>query len=813
MADLDRIRLLAELTRIKTHRAAVITSYNVSFPFFEHVVLPRLRGVGCRHILLLMDAARFAEAVSHPDHRPHLAGACYTVLPVTAPGAFHPKTLLLLGPTHGRVAVGSHNLTLSGFNHNAELTTAAATHVEPTSRRLAWETWRLIRRWLPSGAIAEDAAKAVERLAPWLTTAPPALPDHAVLGGDAAAPLWDQLQDWVPAAIESIDVLGPFFDDKLELLHKLCSLGVPVRIGLIPGQAVFPARRRDELPGANYVNATELATAGRYLHAKAIRFRGPTQDVLVTGSANPSAPAFLGGFRANVEAVVVSRIPRGEGPLGLDRLNEAPQLTAAEWEEVPDRVETTKEPERPKVWVATTEGRTIVLAEAVTNATVTLIGEADITLHEVSVLTPQTRVGVPEDVPVEQVRWATMSRDGREFGRALVFHRRLLRRLCRTGAEQRLTEALQSLESHEPDLLGVLSLLDPLLDQPIQRRKKATGGGGGQKKRAPAPFGHGGAAAEPADDIEQAYGTEGSLGEVLLYLNHRLGIGVDTEHRSEEDLVGSDDERLLITYNSTLDIDTRERLQGRFDSLTKKLERHLTTRPKTAEAAHAHMARLAAVLGTANALVRRTPPQPWNPHDHLRLATFGPLTRLLHNGVAAALVRGDLRRAEESVGPHAEELRQIPPLLAWLLVELRAEPPAPPRHAGRDPHLTERAIWVTLLPALDRDHWRRFKRLVIGSDSADEARDSLQAARALTSHLHAVRRNPNSFLLGRARSRPGDLALYGQQSRLLRVIESDVSGRHPTHNVVWLEVGGTAHRQVPHGLALKSTVWSRTGDA
>ena len=44
------------------------------------------------------------------------------MLPIGCGGAFHPKILLLVGPKRARLFIGSHNLTMSGFIQNRELT-------------------------------------------------------------------------------------------------------------------------------------------------------------------------------------------------------------------------------------------------------------------------------------------------------------------------------------------------------------------------------------------------------------------------------------------------------------------------------------------------------------------------------------------------------------------------------------------------------------------------------------------------------------------------------------------------------------------
>jgi hypothetical protein len=55
-------------------RSSVIATYSCYFPFYEDVVLRRLMAAGCMHNVLMVDAARCAEAFARDDLRPHRAG-------------------------------------------------------------------------------------------------------------------------------------------------------------------------------------------------------------------------------------------------------------------------------------------------------------------------------------------------------------------------------------------------------------------------------------------------------------------------------------------------------------------------------------------------------------------------------------------------------------------------------------------------------------------------------------------------------------------------------------------------------------------
>ena len=145
---LHRLSLIDEL-RKGGYEASLITTFNAYLPFYEEVVLRRLENAGVRHNVLMMDAQQYSSSIfSHP---PRLAGRRYTILPVAAPDAFHPKLILLVGKKKALVAIGSHNVTLAGFGFNRELTNVVRIDGTRDSEGLAvasqvWEASRKLER-------------------------------------------------------------------------------------------------------------------------------------------------------------------------------------------------------------------------------------------------------------------------------------------------------------------------------------------------------------------------------------------------------------------------------------------------------------------------------------------------------------------------------------------------------------------------------------------------------------------------------------------------------------------------------------------
>ena len=165
-----------DLLKKGKYEASLITTYNAYLPFYEEVVLKNLVSRGCRHNVLLMDSSQFSESLLSPSLRPQSAGYDYTLVPMKARGAFHPKIILLLGRKKGVLLVGSHNMTYSGLGINREITTSVEVSdgKEKQGILAAQSAWKFVLRWLEEqrGKVAEeliDAVLAIKRFAPWLS--------------------------------------------------------------------------------------------------------------------------------------------------------------------------------------------------------------------------------------------------------------------------------------------------------------------------------------------------------------------------------------------------------------------------------------------------------------------------------------------------------------------------------------------------------------------------------------------------------------------------------------------------------------------
>src|SRR3546814_10074911 len=71
--------------------SAFMTTYAFGSLAFEDIPFPKLRGAGCRNIVVLADTGMVNQAFSDFGP-PRFAGTSYHLIKAAAPGAFHPSS-------------------------------------------------------------------------------------------------------------------------------------------------------------------------------------------------------------------------------------------------------------------------------------------------------------------------------------------------------------------------------------------------------------------------------------------------------------------------------------------------------------------------------------------------------------------------------------------------------------------------------------------------------------------------------------------------------------------------------------------------
>src|SRR3546814_20019315 len=69
----------------------------------------------------MADANMLQRAIAQTPESFARAGSAYALLPISVPGAFHPKVSIRLGSDAGCVIIGSANATAAGWGRNREI--------------------------------------------------------------------------------------------------------------------------------------------------------------------------------------------------------------------------------------------------------------------------------------------------------------------------------------------------------------------------------------------------------------------------------------------------------------------------------------------------------------------------------------------------------------------------------------------------------------------------------------------------------------------------------------------------------------------
>jgi len=484
----EYISILDEITR-GGYEASLITSYNAYLPFYEDVILRKLISRGVRHNILMMDSAQCAQAISL--YPPRLAGRYYSLIPMSSAGAFHPKMILLVGKNRGALFVGSHNLTLSGFGYNRELTNLVRVQRRDDKEKIPilQKAWRNAHDWLenqkdefPSHLV--DMFLKLRDFAPWLKEyTNDTQKDEQILSTQSnISSLLDQLIEKVQGTVKQVIITGAFFDSELSLLKRIKSELKPkdLFVCIDPTTVQIPADKR--MAGVTFVNGSILdapnseKVSSGYLHAKSLIVETFQKNFyLVIGSANPSEPAWLRpGLSGNTEMALLrigAKAREVAKSLGLLNIPQLPQLSAIDWKIARQNwlagQEKSKQtpPITMGICLATEKGIIIKIPKSrglerihceVLNTNKIAIGKN--TAHrdnEYYLL----------EFPLKQISKAgylLCTINGKQK-MLIVQHQRMIEEQSRTGTQQRFREALSSLTADTPDLETLIKCVDKII--------------------------------------------------------------------------------------------------------------------------------------------------------------------------------------------------------------------------------------------------------------------------------------------------------------------------------------------------------------
>ena len=557
------------------YEASLITTYSVFPPFYEEYVLPRLRSAGSRYNVVVADAGEFSKALGSREGQSLQAGAEYVFFPVRSAGSFHPKVILLVGRGKCALAVGSHNLTLSGFGYNRELTTLI--RFKPAEDKegvqLARSIWSTLKQWLANQQhVPRDVHDAVARFvsfAGWLEG------DVSVQGTASlqfyaqtmqTRSLWDQVRPNIPSRVRRIVLVGPFFDSSLTLLDEISQAfqGAEIFVGIDPGTVEMPKRPKLG-PRVHLRDASKAHRATGYLHAKALYFETVgDQDLLVIGSANPSAPAWLGSKGGgNQEAIVVHRGPSAREiaeSTGLADIPALPRVPLKDLEvSLEARIPIQQGPAGPRLVVAAEvedglaipkvafAGATPEVAELYAKTGEMLARTEALKTHEGNVLIP-----ISGTARRDASRVLLRAASGVEW-LALIHRTAAIRNLAQSGKQTKLKEALSGLGGNTENLGKLIATIESVIfEEPEVARSAGRAKGNTAKENQDKGSERPGSLEISIDSQRKRphrrIREDGDLAYLLDALLRQLGVGlerqqasVDGKGRTEQEQVGQDD--------------------------------------------------------------------------------------------------------------------------------------------------------------------------------------------------------------------------------------------------------------------------------
>lgn len=743
----SNISLFDEL-RSGGYEASLITTYNIYLPFYEEVVLRKLLAAGCRHNVVLADHGQCAQAVRDTNYRPGTAGTQYTLVPMRVPGSFHPKITFLAGPKKILILVGSHNLTVSGFSYNRELTNRIEVLKggDPDSLRLAAEVWRTLSDWLhhQEKLLPEELIKAalsVRESAGWLKTDGISTDTPFFASAPGRNSLWEQVKPSIKQRVRRAAIVGPFFDDDFSFVRQIVQDIKPatISIGVEPETVSLGKTSRLEkvatLVDAGFLNK-ETGKKPGYLHAKALLLELKSgEHLLATGSANPGFSAWLRReLTGNAEAIVLHSGKLATDlatKLGLDRLFEQSPLGQDKLKEIETRSAARRKTESPAVEplavaVETSDGfrvRTKCVDGKIRDAR--LFNEVRHNILTVKRLTSSGEymtITVPDRETRARTHEIILTPASGPATLLLVHHTEEIRSRSQSNRQMQFRTALASLSGDYPDIASLISTVEKIIfDDKVELTAPPRSTGKKTEKTAK-PASRPGSLGVDLDEIgvrrkSHRLVRSGDLAYLLDALIHRLGIGlesqseqVDRQGRSEEEQRDQDDDSPETARETLNDHDLAEICRRKVHTLVSRMVRQLEQATTADSDPTLSLVRLVAVLATLRELRALENHPRWSSLREILVAEddryellwwataylYGPKHRLMD-------------RATKEIAPdnRPDEMSRLPGLLLWLAWDCGVKLDDIKVY-GVDPEsayqrISDKAILLALAPATSED--------------------------------------------------------------------------------------------------------------
>lgn len=313
---------LHEALNDRSYDHAVICTFTFDAPFFEDYCLDRFNSLSHNgNITVILDRGVYEKTILGAEtHKPKTANIRYLLHPVSAPGVFHPKLVLLASKNKGRLIIGSANFTRPGITSNAELVGCYDYEAEkdeslkPLFQSAFAYLSEIGARW--HGEMLISNLQDMAREAPWLD--PHDGQNTGTLEGVALldnleTPLWEQIVARISAPVETIYLLSRYFDSTPRILDELQENLRPSKIKIFTQNGITNLtsvwlKHPSVKDGSTEIYLCRYADEehAQPLHAKAIIIEAGKERFFAFGSANFTTAALLKTARTgNVETLLL----------------------------------------------------------------------------------------------------------------------------------------------------------------------------------------------------------------------------------------------------------------------------------------------------------------------------------------------------------------------------------------------------------------------------------------------------------------------------------------------------------------------------
>jgi hypothetical protein len=286
----------ALLDEVESAREVLILTYTSALEYFERFALADARALGA--LVSVISDATMVHADPVVVRR---AGTQYLDARALCPrGAFHPKLFAIVGDGQARIAIGSGNLTIAGWNANAEVWTVLRADEDGGPRTIR-QIARFLRDLAHSPiALSPGAPDAMVRVAERLDELSASDPGPELVHS-LNRPIAEQLPE---GQVEELVLYAPFHDTALAGTRALLDRLQPdVWTAFVQPDTDVDGPALAELADARGGRIAWIARQAttdnkvvadeRYWHGKLIQWRQGETIWALTGSPNLSTPALL----------------------------------------------------------------------------------------------------------------------------------------------------------------------------------------------------------------------------------------------------------------------------------------------------------------------------------------------------------------------------------------------------------------------------------------------------------------------------------------------------------------------------------------